>query len=111
MASEVYLVAGSIVIVVFTLLVEEGISFVIRRAAKLANVRPSVARDAATGLRIVAILVIVSAVLGFTGLSSEFTSLTISGIAALAALSRPPVHPLKFHRGYLVALRRDNPRG
>jgi small conductance mechanosensitive channel len=85
MASEVYLVVGSIAITVFTLLVEEGISIIIRRAAKIARVRPSVIRDITGGLRIVAILVIVSAILGFTGLSSEFTSLTISGIAALAA--------------------------
>src|SRR5271157_380335 len=84
MESELYLIAGSIVIVVATLLIEEGISFIIRRAAKLAKVRPSAIRDITVGLRIVAILVIISAVLGFTGLSSEFTSLTISGIAALA---------------------------
>jgi small-conductance mechanosensitive channel len=85
MASELYLVTGSIVIIVSTLLIEEGISFVIRRAAKIAKVRPSVIRDIAAGLRVVAILVIVTGILGITGLSSEFTSLTISGIGALAA--------------------------
>ena len=84
MESEAYLIAGSIVIIVVTLLIEEGISFIIRRAARLAKVRLSAIRDITVGLRIVAILVIISAVLGFTGLSSEFTSLTISGIAALA---------------------------
>jgi small-conductance mechanosensitive channel len=85
MVSDVYLVLGTIVIIAAVLLVEEGASFIIRRAAKVAKIRPVVTRDLVAGLRIIAVIVIISAVLGFTGLSSEFTSLTISGIAALIA--------------------------
>jgi small conductance mechanosensitive channel len=85
MATEIYLASGTIAIIVAVLLIEEGISFIIRRAAKAAKIRPVITRDLVTGLRIVALVIIISAVLSFTGLASEFTSLTISGIAALVA--------------------------
>ena len=85
MQVDSYLIIGSILIASITFLLEEGISFVIRRGLKIAKVRPSVIRDITTGFRIIAILIAVSGILAFTRLSSEFTSLTISGIAALAA--------------------------
>jgi small conductance mechanosensitive channel len=84
LVSELYLISGSISIIATTFAIEEAINFVIRRAAKAAGVRNAFVRDASVGLRVVAVLVAVSAVLGFTKLSSEFTSLTVSGIAALA---------------------------
>ena len=83
MASQLYLIIVSIVIITAILLIEEGISFIIRRAAKLAKIRPVITRDLIAGLRIIAVVAIISSILGLTGLSAEFTSLTISGIAAL----------------------------
>ena len=84
MMSESYVITSTIVVIVVTFSIEEVISLIIRRAARVANVRPAFVRDITVGLRIVAALIVISTLLGLTGLSSEFTSLTISGIAALA---------------------------
>ena len=78
------LVIGAAVTVAGTLLIEEVIRFLIRRAAKAAGASPTVIRDVGTALRVIAVLVILSGILSLTGLTSEFTTLTISGIGALA---------------------------
>ncbi|MDG6926710.1 MAG: mechanosensitive ion channel [Nitrososphaerota archaeon] len=62
----------------------ELLSIAIRRAAKLAGAGPTVIRDVREGMRVIAILIAISAILSFTKLASEFTALTISGIAGLA---------------------------
>jgi len=74
----------SATIAVGAILIEESFSFVIRRAAKLAGASPTVIRDIGAGLRIIAIIAIASGILSLTGLASEFTALTISGIGAIA---------------------------
>jgi len=84
MISILALVIGAIVIAAGAILIEESISFVIRRAAKLAGANPTVTRDIRASLRVIALLAIVSGILSITGLASEFTALTISGIGALA---------------------------
>jgi len=84
MVSIVELVAGVVVSIVATVLIEEAISFVIRRAAKAAGTSSTVIRDIGVALRVIAILIILAAILSLTGLASEFTALTISGIGALA---------------------------
>jgi len=66
------------------LAIEEAIGFVIRRSAKVSGASTTVSRDVVTALRVIAILAIVSEVLSATGLASEFTTITISGIGALA---------------------------
>jgi len=77
--------AISIAVTIFgTFLIEEVINFVITRAAKRAGANPTLVRDVGAGLRIIAIFVVVSGILTLTGLASEFTALTISGIGALA---------------------------
>jgi small-conductance mechanosensitive channel len=78
------LVAGAAVTVAGTLLVEEAISFLIRRAAKAGGVSPTVIRDVGVGLRVIAGLVILSGILRLTDLTSDFTTIAISGIGALA---------------------------
>jgi small-conductance mechanosensitive channel len=78
------LVAGTAVVAVVTFFIEELISIIIRRAAKTAGVGPTVIRDVGTALRVIAVLVVFSEILSLTGLASEFTALTISGIGALA---------------------------
>jgi len=69
---------------VVTVLIEEFISSVIRRAAKIAGSSPTIIRDIGAAMRIIAILVILAEILSLTDIASEFTVLTISGIGALA---------------------------
>jgi small-conductance mechanosensitive channel len=77
-------IIGAAVIVVGAILVEETISFIIRRAAKLAGASATVTRDIGAGLRVIALLAIVSGILSITGLASEFSLLTVSGVGAIA---------------------------
>lgn len=78
------LVIGAAVTVAGALLIEEAISFLIRRAAKAAGASPTVIRDVGTALRVIAGLVILTGFLSLTGLTSGLTTLTISGIGTLA---------------------------
>ena len=78
------LVLGIVVGTFITVLIEEGINRVIRRGAKKAGTNPTVIRDVAVAMRAIAVLVIVTVILSLTGLASEFTTITISGIGALA---------------------------
>lgn len=55
-----------------------------KRAAKRAGAGPTVVRDIGAMLRIGAAVAIITNVLSATGVASEFTALTVSGIAALA---------------------------
>lgn len=78
------LILGVAVGAAVTILTEEGINRVIRRGAKKAGTNPTVIRDIAVAMRVIAVLVIVTVILSLTGLASEFTTVTISGISALA---------------------------
>jgi len=84
MVSILGLAVSAAVGVVVLVLVEEILSSVIRRAAKVAGASPTVVRDVGTAMRVIVILIIVAGILSLTGLASEFTTLTISGIGALA---------------------------
>ena len=63
---------------------EELISLAVRRAARMASAGPTVNRDIKTGTRIIALVVVFSDLMSASGLSSLFTTLTISGILAVA---------------------------
>jgi len=76
----IYVAVGTAV----TVLIEEGISRVIRRAAEKAGAKPVVVRDFRTAMRVIAVLLIVTMILSLTGLASEFEAIAISGISALA---------------------------
>ena len=84
MISTLELVIGVTVGTVLTILIEEGINRIIRHGAKKAGTNPTVIRDIAVAMRVIAVLVIVTVILSLTGLASEFTTITISGIGALA---------------------------
>jgi len=84
MTSNLELIIGITVGTVVTILIEEGISRVIRRGAKKAGINPTVIRDIAVAMRVIAVLVIATMILSLTGLASEFTTITISGMGALA---------------------------
>jgi small-conductance mechanosensitive channel len=81
---DLYTLVGLLTVSVSILFGEEVVSFVIRRAAKTARGGPTVLRDIKTGLRLIALVLILSNVLNVAGLSSLFTTLTISGILAVA---------------------------
>lgn len=82
---DLFTVAGIAVTGAGILAAEELVSFVIRRAARRARAGATVLRDIKTGMRLIALLLIFSNVLSIAGLSSLFTTLTISGILAVAA--------------------------
>ena len=63
---------------------EEILSLLIRGVAKRAGAGPTVTRDIGATLRVIAILLILSDVLSFSGLSDLFTGLTVSAVAAVA---------------------------
>lgn len=84
MSSDLYLLTGSAGLAALAIVGMELLSLVIRRAAKKAGVNHAVLRDVRDGFRIIALAVAASAILSFTGLASEFTALTISGIAGVA---------------------------
>jgi len=77
------LVIEAAVIAAGAILIEESLSIIIRRAVKLAGASSSVIRDIGVSLRIIAVVAIVSGILSITGLASEFSVLTISGIGAI----------------------------
>jgi small conductance mechanosensitive channel len=83
MVSFLYLVIGAVVTAIGTFLVEEVINFFIKRVAKNAGTNPAVIHDFGSIMRVIAVFVIVYEVLSLAGLSSEFLSLTISGVGAL----------------------------
>ncbi|MDA4115504.1 MAG: mechanosensitive ion channel family protein [Thaumarchaeota archaeon] len=63
---------------------EEILSFIIRGIAKRAGAGPTVTRDIGASLRVIALLLVLSDVLSFSGLSDLFTGLTVSAVAAVA---------------------------
>jgi small conductance mechanosensitive channel len=82
---DLFTLAGIATTGVGIFVAEELVSFVIRRAARRASAGPTVLRDLKAGLRLIAIILIVSNALSIAGLSSLFTTLTISGVLAVAA--------------------------
>jgi small conductance mechanosensitive channel len=82
--SDLYLLTGSVGLTVLAFVGIELLSVAIRRAARVAGAKSAVIRDIRDGFRIIALAIAASAVLSFTGLASEFTALTISGIAGVA---------------------------
>jgi small conductance mechanosensitive channel len=82
--SDLYLGLGSVAIAVGIILASEVMGFAIRRTARKAGAGPTVLRDIRASLRVIATLLIVSQVLNLTGLASEFTALTVSGVMAVA---------------------------
>lgn len=84
MASILAITAESVLIGAGILAGEEVTRLILKRAAKMAGAGPTVVRDIGVVLRLVAAVAIASTALRLTGLASEFTALTISGIGALA---------------------------
>ncbi len=84
MHSIEYILIGSIISITVIVAVLEVISFVVRRAGKAAGAGSVVLRDIGVYIRIIELALIAFSVLQISGLSSIFTTLTVSGIAALA---------------------------
>ncbi|HVC27588.1 MAG TPA: mechanosensitive ion channel domain-containing protein [Nitrososphaerales archaeon] len=81
---DIRIVAAITVIGVGIFVAEEILSFVIRRIARRAGAAPTVTRDIGATMRIVAVALVVSDVLSFSGLSTLFTGLTVSAVVAVA---------------------------
>ncbi len=81
---DIFTLAEIAVICVGAFLAEELASFIIRRVAKRAGAGLTVLGDIKTTLRLVALVLVVSNVLGLAGLSSLSTTLTVSGVIAIA---------------------------
>jgi len=84
MQSIEYVVAESFVAAVSIVVSVELVSFIVRRAARVAGAWKVSIRDLGAFARIVELVLIVFAVAQITGLTSVFTTLTVSGIAAVA---------------------------
>ena len=84
MASILAPIIETVLLAASAFLIEEPLGFIIGRAAKRAGASSTLIRDIRVALRIIAILVVASGILSITGLASEFTALTISGIGAIA---------------------------
>ena len=63
--------------------IEELVRFGATRAAKRAGAGPTVIRDIGTATRLIALIVVLSAVFRVTGFASDLSLLTFSGIGAL----------------------------
>ncbi|MDA4116966.1 MAG: mechanosensitive ion channel family protein [Thaumarchaeota archaeon] len=77
-------VVGSVLTIVATFLLTQGVSFIIRKLAKRAGAKPPVLRSLRDVFALVWVLLTTIGILTITGLSSEFTTLTFSGIAGIA---------------------------
>ena len=106
MATILEAVAQSIVAGAGIIVIEELARVALTGGAKRAGAGPRVINDLGTGMRLIGAVAFVSVVLRVTGLASEFTALTISGIAALmvslalqTTLSNVIAGMLLFHDG------------
>jgi len=81
---DIQTLVGIAVIASGIILAEETLSLVMRRVARRAGAAPTVARDIGATLRIVAVALIISDILSYSGLSSLFTGLTVSAVLAVA---------------------------
>jgi small-conductance mechanosensitive channel len=82
--TDIRIVVAIIGIGVGIFVVEEILSFVIRRIARRAGAVPTVTRDIGATLRIIALALVLSDFLSLSGLSSLFTGLTVSAVVAVA---------------------------
>ncbi len=76
--------AGIIFIAAATFAVGEVAIRIITRLASKAGVAPAIVRDIREGLSVLMVAAAITGIARFTGLTSEFTTLTISGVAGLA---------------------------
>jgi small-conductance mechanosensitive channel len=83
MITAIDAVIRSLLVGISIITVAELLRTACTRAARRAGAEPVVIRDMGEGFRIVAAVAVVSAILSVTGLATEFTALTMSGIAAL----------------------------
>lgn len=81
---DIHTVAGIVVIAAGVFAVEEVLRFVIIRVARRAGADGTVARDVGYSMRLVAVALVLSNVLSYSGLSSLFTGLTVSAVVAVA---------------------------
>ena len=84
MQSIEYIVVESIVSTVLIVAVFEFIGVVIKRAARVAGAGRVLTRDLGASARIIEVFLIAFSIAQISGLSSSFTTLTVSGIGALA---------------------------
>ncbi len=79
-----YIILGTLFASVIIIVIIEALSFVIKRAARAAGAGAVVLRDLGVSARIIEVLLIAFSITRLTGLSSDITTLTVSGIGALA---------------------------
>jgi len=82
--TDIHIAAAVTVIAAGIFVGEEVLSLVVRDIAKRAGAPPTVTRDIGATMRVIALALILSDVLSFSGLSTLFTGLTVSAVAAVA---------------------------
>jgi small conductance mechanosensitive channel len=81
----VYIVTGIAFSSLFIIVALEAIAFVVKRAARAAGAGSVVIRDVGAFARVTEFALIALAIARFTGFTSDLTTLTVSGVGALAA--------------------------
>jgi small conductance mechanosensitive channel len=79
-----YIALSSFVVAVFIIVGVESVSYIIRRAARIAGVGRVLVRDLGAFARILEFILIVVAIVQISGQNSLFTTLTISGVGVVA---------------------------
>ncbi|MGA2199719.1 MAG: mechanosensitive ion channel domain-containing protein [Nitrososphaerales archaeon] len=79
-----YVVVGTLLVSVLIIAGIEFVTFFVKRAAKLAGAGRVLIRDLGAFARIIEVVLIAFTITRLSGLSSDFTTLTLSGIGALA---------------------------
>ena len=105
MISTLELIMGIIIGTSVVILIEEAINHVVRVAAKMAGTNPTVIRDFGVGMRVIAILVIIAVILSLTGLSSELTTVTLSGLVHLPFRSRYKMSFPTYSQAYCFCMK------
>lgn len=73
-------IISSVIVVAATFAVVQGIGFIIRNVAKRAGAKPPLLRTIRDVITLIWLLLALGGILSATGLASEFTTLTFSGI-------------------------------
>lgn len=77
-------IIASVAAVVATFVLVQGFGLVIRGVARVAGARPPLLRSLRDVITVIWLLVAATSILSITGLASQFTTLTLSGIVGIA---------------------------
>ncbi len=78
------IILSSVIAVILTFVAIQGLGLVIRSVARLAGATPALLRSLGEVITVIWVLLAATEILSITGLASQFTTLTVSGIIGVA---------------------------